>query len=245
MIFGSGITDIDIFLKVVFIDLLLSGDNAVVIALACRSLPEATRRRAILFGTGAAIGLRFLLTATVGAVLTVPYLKMVGALALLVIAIKLVVGDEPAEDDGATAADGLWAAVRIIVIADLVMSFDNVVALAAAVRGSYLYLGLGLLLSVPLLIYGSTFVGRLLQRFPVLVTAGGGLLGWLAGDMAITDPALAAWIDPHDLLLQYGVPFAAALTATLHGAAFLRRRQGCPVLILRSKPIAQPSEQPE
>ncbi|VEB44354.1 integral membrane protein, YjbE family [Chromobacterium violaceum] len=178
--------------QVSFLDLILSGDNALVIALACRSLPEALRRRAVLWGTGFAIVLRLLLAAVIGVLLRVPMLKLIGAVILLAIAIQLLLGGD--EDGGGEAlaeraghSQQLWNAVMLVVGADLALSLDNVVALAAAAQGSVLFLLLGLALSVPLLMYGSLLLSRLMDGYPLLIPAGAAVLGWLAGGLAAGD----------------------------------------------------------
>lgn len=195
-------------LQVFFLDLILSGDNALVIAVACRSLPPALMRKAVLLGTGFAILLRVLLTTVVGFLLQVPLLKLLGAALLISIAIKLLLGDDDGDALPGSAADSrqLWSAVSVVVMADLVLSLDNVVALAAAAQGSVLYLILGLLFSVPLLMYGSLFIARLLGEVPLLIPLGAALLGWVAGQIAVTDPLLADWITTQAPALQVVVP---------------------------------------
>ncbi|MBF0461446.1 MAG: TerC family protein [Magnetococcales bacterium] len=196
-------------LEVFFLDVLLSGDNAVVIALACRALPPAQKRRALFIGTGCAIALRIILTVVASLLLSMTALKLVGGVTLVVIAIKLILGEgEEASSAASTAGQNasLWAAIRTIMVADVVMSVDNVLGLAAVTQGSLLFLVLGLLLSVPLLMFGSLFVGVLLQRYPLLIQAGGALLGWVAGDMAMTDPLLADWVNQQAPALTVVMP---------------------------------------
>lgn len=173
-------------LQIIWIDLLLSGDNAVVIALACRSLPEKQRKWGILLGAGAAVGLRILFALAVSYLLGVPLLKVVGALLLFWIAIKLVL-DEGGEGHHVESADSLWKAVRTIAIADAVMSLDNVVAIAAAARGHAELFIFGLLLTIPLIVFGSQLILKLISRFPVLIWFGAALLGWIAGEMLVSD----------------------------------------------------------
>lgn len=173
-------------LQIIWIDLLLSGDNAVVIALACRNLPPEQRRMGILLGAGAAIGLRIVFALIITQLLAVPFLKIVGGLLLFWVAIKLIT-DNDAHGDVA-APTSLWSAVKTIAIADAVMSLDNVLAIAAASHGNVWLFIFGLLLSIPLIIYGSTMILTLLQRFPILVWAGAALLGWIAGEMITGDP---------------------------------------------------------
>jgi YjbE family integral membrane protein len=204
-----------ITLQVFLIDLLLSGDNAVVIAMACHGLPPAQLRRAAMFGTVSAIAARFLLTSVAAVLVTLPLLKMVGAIALVWIAIKLTVGQER-EAVGKRPvrthpAPTFWSAVAAIIVADTVMSFDNVVALATASQGSGFFLALGLLLSVPLLMYGSVFVTGLLKRYPMLIRGGGAMLGWLAGNIAIADPLIAADVSQQAPVLSGLVPILVAV----------------------------------
>ncbi|MCG5234687.1 TerC family protein [Xanthobacter oligotrophicus] len=173
-------------LQIIWIDLLLSGDNAVVIALACRSLPPSQRKWGILLGAGAAVGLRILFALAVTVLLGVPFLKVAGGLLLFWIAIKLVT-DNDGDSHEVAASDSLWKAVRTIAIADAVMSLDNVVAIAAAARGHWELFVFGLLLTIPLIIFGSQLLLRLLTRFPILIWAGAALLGWIAGEMLVGD----------------------------------------------------------
>ncbi|MEO9386735.1 TerC family protein [Chromobacterium phragmitis] len=185
--------------QVSFLDLILSGDNALVIALACRSLPETLRRRAVLWGTGCAIVLRALLASAAGALLMVPLLKLIGAVILLAIAIQLLLGGDE-EGSGETLAERaghsqqLWNAVMLVVGADLALSLDNVVALAAAAQGSVMFLLLGLALSVPLLMYGSLLLSKLMDDYPLLIPAGAAVLGWLAGGLAASDALWGDWV---------------------------------------------------
>ncbi|MBB6306922.1 TerC family protein [Xanthobacter tagetidis] len=173
-------------LQIIWIDLLLSGDNAVVIALACRSLPPNQRKWGILLGAGAAVGLRIIFALMVSYLLGIPFLKVVGGLLLLWIAVKLITDNE-GEAHHVESSDSLWKAVRTIAIADAVMSLDNVVAIAAAARGHWELFVFGLLLTIPLIIFGSQLVLSLLTRFPALIWAGAALLGWIAGEMLVGD----------------------------------------------------------
>lgn len=172
-------------LKIIWIDILLSGDNALVIALACRSLPDRQRKWGMILGAGAAVTLRILFATIIVVLMTIPYLKLVGGLALLVIAAKLLVPDKENEDVG--AASNLWQAVRLIVVADVVMSLDNVIAIAAAADGSISLLMFGLIVSIPLIIAGAALIMAVLDRMPILVWAGAALLGWIAGHVIATD----------------------------------------------------------
>ncbi len=196
-------------LEVFFVNLLLSGDNAVVIALACRSLPPKLARRAMLLGIEAAIAMRVLLTVAASLLMRIPMLQLVGGIALTVIAIRLTVErveGAPADGQAPAAATQLWSAVGTVFVADLVMSIDNVVALAAVAKGSALILSIGLLMSVPFLLYGSLFVSALLRRYPLLKHGGGAMLGWLAGDIAISDPLVAGWVAQQSPALTVVVP---------------------------------------
>jgi YjbE family integral membrane protein len=183
--------------QIIWIDLLLSGDNAVVIALACRSLAEKQKRWGIILGAGAAIFLRILFALVVSQLMLVPFLMTVGGLLLLWIAVKLLRG-EPAEEKNIAATEKLWHAVRIIAMADVVMSLDNVIAISAASGGNYWLFIFGLAVSIPLIVVGATLVTELVRRFPLFVWAGAALLGWIAGEMIARDPAL------HDLGLPAG-----------------------------------------
>jgi YjbE family integral membrane protein len=175
--------------KIVWINVLLSGDNALVVAMACRGLPPRQRLWGMVLGAGAAVMLRIIFTVVVATVMGLPYLKLVGGLALLVIAAKLLVPDN-AEQEAAGSAAHLWAAVQIVVIADIVMSLDNVIAVAAAAAGSVPLLILGLASSIPVIIAGAAVIMALLELLPILVWAGSALLGWIAGDVIATDPAV-------------------------------------------------------
>ena len=179
-------------LEIIWINILLSGDNAVVIALACRSLPEGQRKWGVIFGSGAAVALRVVFTVLIVELLGLPFVKIVGGVLLLWIGVKLAGAEEPQKE--VRPANTLWSAIRIIVVADAVMSLDNMIAVAAAAKGSKLLILLGLALSIPLLVFGSTLVLALFNRFPVLVWAGAVLLGWIAGELIGTDPDLAAWL---------------------------------------------------
>ena len=217
--FDSGMHSLGLTLQVFFLDLLLSGDNAIVIALACRRLPAQQMRQAIMVGTGAAIGLRILFTTIVTFLLAIPMLKLLGMVALITIAIKLLVDEDDdlnaTPTDEAVAPVSLWATIGVIVVADVTMSLDNVVALAAISQNSVFFLVLGLALSVPLLMYGSLFVTTLLKRYPILIPAGGALLGWIAGDIGMSDPLIADWVAAQLPGLTLAVPLACAVFVLL------------------------------
>ncbi len=208
--------------QIIMIDILLGGDNAVVIALACRKLDPAKRKLGILWGTAGAIALRVILIFFALTLLAIPYLKIVGALLLLWIGVKLLL---PEEEDGHGTIEGsdrLWAAVRTVIIADLVMSVDNVIAIAGAAQGAgggheMPLVIFGLLVSVPIIVWGSQLVIKLMDRFPIVITLGGMLLGWIAGGMAITDPAVVLKLQPYMGWLAYVAPAAGALLVLLLG----------------------------
>jgi len=174
------------------VNIILSGDNAVVIALAARSLPAKQQKAAVLWGSGAAVVMRIVLTIFAVALLTLPWLKLVGSLLLFWIGIKLLVPEE--DEANVNASDNLVSAIKTILIADLVMSIDNVIAVAAAAQGSMTLLILGLAISIPLVVFGSTLLLHLMERWPVIITIGAGLLGFVAGEMLVTDPALKDWL---------------------------------------------------
>ena len=211
-------------LEIIGVNIVLSGDNAVVIALACRSLPPKQQRLAILFGAAGAIVLRAVLTVFAVLLLAKPYLKLVGGVLLLWIAIKLLLPDD--DGDGETEGNaGMFAAIKTIVIADLVMSLDNVLGVAAVAKGDVVLLVLGLLISMPLIIYGSTLIMRLMGRFPVVITLGAALLGYVAGEMAVTDPVAAPWIEANATWLHMFAPLLGAVLVVLAGKYFARRRK--------------------
>jgi YjbE family integral membrane protein len=231
--------------KIIGINIILSGDNAVVIALACRNLPARERTWGILLGAGAAVVLRIIFTVAIQHLLGIPWLQLIGGLLLFWIAIKLLIADEP--DDGSIASgSNLWEAVKIVAIADVVMSLDNVLAIAAAAMQApadqqIWLIVFGLVISIPLVIAGSTLIMSLLTRYPVLVWAGAALLGWIAGELLVTDlvsvsqlqawnPALVA-VDPDSAtglrpvgLVLYSAATIGALFVLLAGWILMRRR---------------------
>jgi len=195
-------------LQIIMINIVLSGDNAVVIALACRSLPAHQQKKAIIFGSVGAIVLRLILTFFAVYLLTLPYLKLIGAALLLWIGIGLLKGEDDEEE--LEGHSNLMGAIKTIVIADLVMSLDNVIGVAAAAKGDILLLVLGLVISIPLIIFGSTIILKLMTRFPIIITLGAGLLGWVAGEMALSDPAINVWAAQQHTL-HIVAPVAGAL----------------------------------
>jgi YjbE family integral membrane protein len=210
-------------LEIILINILLSGDNAVVIALACRNLPAKLRRQGILWGVLGAIVLRIILTYFAMSLLNYPWLKLIGAVLLIWIGIKLIVGDENAEHE-VKASDQLISAIWTILIADLVMSLDNVMAVTAAAKGNLPLIIFGLVISIPLVIYGSQIIMRLIERMPLLVPAGGGLLGYIAGDLATDDPVVAPWIESSAPMVDWLAPFVGIAIVVIPGLWLARRR---------------------
>ena len=180
--------------KIVWINIILSGDNAVVIALAARGLPPQQQKKAVLFGSGAAVVLRIALTVVAAKLMQLPFVEVIGGLLLLWIGVGLLKGEDEEEDSGSVARQGMMAAVRTILLADLVMSLDNVIAVAAAAGGDMLLLILGLAISIPLVIFGSTLMIKLMERFPVIVTLGAALIGWVAGETITSDHMLEGFV---------------------------------------------------
>ncbi len=210
-------------LKIIMIDVLLSGDNAVVIALACRNLPEAQRKKGILFGMGGAVGLRIVLTFFAVSLLALPYLKLVGALLLFWIGIKLILPEEE-HDEGSIKADTrLLGAVKTIIIADFVMSLDNVLGVAAAAKGNVSLLVFGLLISIPLIAWSSQLVLRLIDRFPYIIYAGGALLGYVAGEMLVSEVLFEPVLEAHHWLHNL-IPASGALLVLVIGKWLEMRR---------------------
>ena len=211
-------------LQIIWINVLLSGDNAVVIALACRSLPAKQRMWGLILGAGAAVVLRIFFTVIIAQLMGLPFLKLVGGLALLWIAVKLIVPEEEAGGDQVAAGENLWRAVRIVVIADIVMSLDNVIAIAAAAKGDILLIVFGLAVSIPMIVAGAALLMALLTRFPILVWAGAALLGWIAGEIMIEDPATVGYLGG-ELVHKYVYWAAAAGAVFVVATGWLIRRR--------------------
>ena len=217
------------FAKIVWVNILLSGDNAVVIALAARNLPPKQQKNAILLGSLAAIVLRVVLTIFAVSLLQLPYLKLIGSVLLLWIGVQLLLPEN--EEGHLDGADNLFAAIKTILVADLVMSLDNVIAVAAAAESGppehkTLLLILGLGLSIPLIIFGSTLMLKMMQRFPIIITIGAGLLGFVAGEMALSDPALLERFGHHTLKpFEYPLAGLCAVLVVLMGT-WLAKRKG-------------------
>ena len=214
--------------KIIWVNLLLSGDNAVVIALASRSLPPSQQRKAIFWGSAAAIVLRILLTVFAVQMLQFPFLKLVGGALLLWIGIQLLVPED--EEASIHGHDNLIAAIRTILIADLVMSLDNVLAVAAAAdtapeAAKLPLLIIGLAISIPIVIFGSTLVLKLMNRFPIIITLGAALLGWIAGEMMVSDPAVSGWVAMHAPWLHslYIAALVGAIAVVAIGLSLARR----------------------
>jgi YjbE family integral membrane protein len=211
-------------LKIVWINIILSGDNAVVIALAARSLPAQQQKKAVFFGSGAAVVLRIVLTVVAAKLMEMSFLQIVGGLLLLWIGVQLLVEEEGAEE-GASGSGNLFAAVRTILIADLVMSLDNVIAVAAAARGNLTLLILGLAISIPLVIFGSTLMIRLMARFPIIITLGAALIGWVGGETMVSDAVLRSAVMDYPWLHYAGAAIGACLVLGLGRKLGKRRTQ--------------------
>lgn len=221
--FWSGLT------QIILVNIVLSGDNALVIALACRNLEKRHQRPAIFIGSAGAIVLRIIFVLIVDQLLKISFLKLAGGLLLLWIGVKLVQGEEE-HGDGVKGAGSVWGAIRTIIIADAVMSLDNAIAIAAAAKGDVVLIVLGLLISIPLIIFGATLIMALLNRFPIIVIAGGALLGWIAGEVLATDPAyaneLAAMIPNHKTVFEVaGAVITVAIGYFLQYRAKQRRHE--------------------
>lgn len=233
--------------QIILIDIVLGGDNAVVIALACRKLPPKQRTQGILWGTAGAILLRVVLIFFALTLLSIPYLKIIGAALLLWIGVKLLL---PEEDDGHSniqASDKLWAAVKTVIVADFVMSLDNVIAIAGAAEGAggthkMPLVVFGLLVSIPIIVWGSQLVLKLMDRYPFIITGGGMLLGWIAGTMAVTDPGVAQWVPMQPAeqagaapvvvpAVYYAAAVIGALLVLVTGKWFASRRRQAEVMI--------------
>jgi YjbE family integral membrane protein len=212
-------------LEIVVINILLSGDNAVVIALACRNLPPKQKWWGIFWGVIGAVVLRIILTFFAVQLLSLPYLQLVGAALLVWIGIKLIAEDEGGDGPEVAASDRLIAAVKTVIIADLVMSIDNVIGVAGAAKGSLLLLVFGLVVSIPLVVVGSQLIMKLVERLPWLVVAGGGLLGYIAGEIAIEDVTVKPWIQANAPWLHYAAPIAGVAVVVAVGMWLTRRHR--------------------
>lgn len=214
--------------QIILIDILLGGDNAVVIALACRNLPKEQRIKGVLWGTAGAIILRVVLIAFALTLLTVPYLKLIGALLLAWVALKLLVPEHD-EHSNIQASASVWAAVKTIIIADFVMSLDNVIAIAGAAQladpehqmGLVIF---GLVVSIPIIVWGSTLILKLIDRFPSIVTFGAGLLGWIAGGLLVTDVVVIRHFGEPTALVHYSAAAIGAIVIVLLGKFLAHRK---------------------
>lgn len=207
-------------LKIILINIVLSGDNAVVIALACRNLPAQQQKKAVFYGSFGAIGLRVILTFAAVWLLQIPFVQVVGGLLLLYIAIKLLKGDgEEHVQSGSTMSE----AIKTIIIADLVMSLDNVLAVAGAAGGNLLLIGIGLAISIPLIIWGSQLLMTLMNRFPIIVWLGAGLLGYTAGEMVISDKAAGHFLETVVPAAHYILTFGLAVLVIVVGKLLSRK----------------------
>jgi YjbE family integral membrane protein len=230
--------------QIILIDILLGGDNAVVIALACRGLPPNLRAKGIVWGTAGAIVLRVVLIFFALTLLAIPYLKIVGGLLLVWIGVKLLLPQDEDEHGSVQSSDKLWAAVKTVIVADLVMSLDNVIAIAGAAESAggdhkMPLVVFGLLVSIPIIVWGSQLVIKLMDRWPMIITLGGMLLGWIAGTMMVTDPAVLGWVPtvaaarpelPPEVLpaLRYAAGISGALLVLAIGVVLRRRSATTP-----------------
>jgi len=210
-------------LQIIVIDILLGGDNAVVIALACRRLSPRQRNQGIFWGVIGAVSLRVILIFFALQILALPFLKMIGGLLLLWIGVKLLLPEENGHQN-IKSGDTLWAAVKTIVIADAVMSLDNVIAIAGAAHGDMLLVVCGIAISIPIIIWGSKLVLTLMERFPVVITLGGGLLGWIAGGMIVTDIWIKPFLAVYPHWLHYPASLAGALLVIITGRLLAKGR---------------------
>jgi YjbE family integral membrane protein len=230
--------------QIILIDILLGGDNAVVIALACRKLPEEQRRKGIFWGVAGAIGLRVVLIFFALQLLALPLLKVVGALLLLWIGVKLLRPEDEDEDGHASVAGSttLMGAIKTIIVADAVMSLDNVIAVAGAAKGSMALVVFGILVSIPIIVWGSQFVLRLMDRFPVVITLGAALLGWIAGEMLVTDVTVKPYLEGAPGWLHYASAAAGALFVVALGTWLGRRAKPAGVAPIREIPLESPRD---
>jgi len=208
--------------KIAVINVVLSGDNAVVIALACRGMEPRQQRNAFLVGTGGIVVLMTILTAFAAWLMTLPYIQLVGSVLLIWIGIKLLLPEEGEGEIGDSS--NFWQAVKTIIIADIVMSLDNVLGMAGAAKGHLGMLFIGLLITMPLILFGSALLMKLMERFPIFVTIGAGLLGWVAGEMAIGDIAVKDYVEHNAHFLDYAAPLVVALMVIIAGKMIARHK---------------------
>ena len=210
-------------LQIIAIDIVLGGDNAIVIALACRRLPKEQRNRGIFWGVFGAIALRVVLISFALTLLAIPFLKIIGALLLVWIGIKLLQPEPENSKHEIDASTTLLGAIKTIIIADVVMSLDNVIAIAGAAKDSVGLVIFGLIVSVPIIVWGSKLIMKLMDRFPIIIIIGAGLLGWIAGDMAITDVAINEWVSTNAIFLHWFSPVCGALIIVITGKLLAAR----------------------
>ncbi|MDE0798421.1 MAG: TerC family protein [Nitrosomonadaceae bacterium] len=210
-------------LQIIAIDIVLGGDNAIVIALACRRLPKEQRNRGIFWGVFGAIALRVVLISFALTLLAIPFLKIIGALLLVWIGIKLLQPEPENSTHEIDASTTLLGAIKTIIIADVVMSLDNVIAIAGAAKDSVGLVIFGLIVSVPIIVWGSKLIMQLMDRFPIIIIIGAGLLGWIAGDMAITDVAINEWVSTNAIFLHWFSPVCGALIIVITGKLLATR----------------------
>ena len=227
-------------LQIIAIDILLGGDNAVVIALACRKLPPRQRKLGIFWGGFGAIALRVILIFFALTLLKIPFLKLVGAALLLWIGIKLVLPDREEGGHEIDASTSLIGAIKTIIVADAVMSLDNVIAIAAASKDSMALVIFGLVVSIPIIVFGSQLVLKLMDRFPIVILGGGALLGWIAGDMAVSDVAIKDWVEQNMAGYQWMVAVAGAALVIAVGKLLAMKTAAEPVVDLASRPADPP-----
>jgi YjbE family integral membrane protein len=227
-------------LQIIAIDILLGGDNAVVIALACRKLPPRQRKLGIFWGVFGAIALRVILIFFALTLLKIPFLKLVGAALLLWIGIKLVLPDREEGGHEIDASTSLMGAIKTIIVADAVMSLDNVIAIAAASKDSMALVIFGLVVSIPIIVFGSQLVLKLMDRFPIVILGGGALLGWIAGDMAVSDVAIKDWVEQNMAGYQWMVAVAGAALVIAVGKLLAMKTAAEPVVDLAGRPADPP-----
>ncbi len=226
-------------MQIIGVNIVLSGDNAVVIALAARSLPARQQKMAVAWGSGAAVVMRIVLTIVAVELLRLPYLKLVGAALLLWIAIQLLLPERDGEGHAETSTN-LISAIKTILVADLVMSLDNVIAVAAAAKDSLTLLIIGLAISIPLVVFASTLLLKLMGRFPIIITIGAALLGWVAGEMAITDPVVKDTVDAQLAYLHYIAPGLGALGVVMVGRFLAERAERAAATAATAAEVPQP-----
>jgi YjbE family integral membrane protein len=220
-------------LKIIGVNIILSGDNAVVIALAARSLPEKQQKQAVFWGSGAAIIMRIVLTVFAVALLQLPWLKLIGSALLIWIGVKLLTGEED-EEDGIEGHSSMLAAIKTILIADLVMSLDNVIAVAAAAKNDVTLVIIGLAISIPLIIYASTLLIKVMERFPIVIAIGAALIGWVAGEMAWDEQILAPFTAQFPKWFEYIAAAVGALLVVAVGKWLASRQHKRPEVTVES-----------